>query len=929
MLTTVVIVLLLTSRAAPYTFTGGTEGASFTCHCSPDVQCDDETGACPGDVCGVTGLFPWGSLACQIGNIALWLGRADQSGGSSHRAERCIDGNTNSATIQRSCCNPWRTSGELTWSINLRGTFAIGDVTIYPTAGNVRETIRGVEVYVSDNRTPTDAELCGVQSGTIQTSTTVPCAQMVGRYVTIRQPDVSIEQMVFCEVQVQGFEYYPCGVYGGDYRYGPGCVQICHCEHQCDANTGDCNGDCTSGYWGVTCAADCNCDSHNRMCDSVTGACDADCDSGYSGFNCQTECDDRHWGSNCVHECWCDCDSITGECDGLCDPGNYGNNCEHECRDGTWGIGNESGCLNSCYCNVPCDRINGRCEGPCAAGRHGNSCQYVCVDGAWGEDCENTCNCYADEVCEKTDGSCDRCPDWVVGVRCDQELPRMADITPVLSRLNNNVTLRFPALHNADYYTVEYRTDGDWMMDAIRYPHNTQQNQQMIHITVEYNIEYHIKIVPWKDDIDQPGEPSQVLDVFVSCDRTAGFWGEHCEHSCKCLDVSEVCNATNGHCESGCDDRYIGEGCNVVKPSLRESTVTFTEGNDVITATISDIEYRTELVSEYLVQYKLIHEDTFISINVNPISGQRRREVGADDVVLQIPFSDQSINAQYQFRITPLISSPEYNGVFGVPSDITLYNSGCLQYSGLPSCNHWCVCRDDPGTLCLLTCDYCYTCDSEPELPSEENVNFEISDFTTNSIRIQFIDAHPDLPYIPLFLTRLGDHHANISSWVSNTEYTYNSLTPNTDYVIDITAVLEEGVLSKSWALTATTLTESSDNTLPIVIGCVVFVTGVVALLVVIGIILKRHKARPSREEAPQEQQSVHPYDYIDERNVRNSTQISDNRQIVPVVTPSVGYSGLVVTPGGCEQSEARTRGNRHVYVNENAGYTNIEEAAE
>ena len=181
----------------------------------------------------------------------------------------------------------------------------------------------------------------------------------------------------------------------------------------------------------------------------------------------------------------------------------------------------------------------------------------------------------------------------------------------------------------------------------------------------------------------------------------------------------------------------------------------------------------------------------------------------------------------------------------------------------------------------------------------------------------------------PFFLTRLGDHHANISSWVSNTEYTYNSLIPNTDYVIDITAVLEEGVLSKSWALTATTLAESSDNTLPIVIGCVVSVTGVVALLVVIGIILRRRKARLSREEAPQEQQSVHPYDYIDERNVRNSTQISDNRQIVPVVTPIVGHSGSVVTPGGCEQSEACTRGNRHVYVNENAGYTNIEEAAE
>ena len=374
-----------TTTAAPYTFTGGTDRGSFTCHCSPDVQCDDATGACPGGACGVSGSFLWGGITCQIGSVAQLGGTADQTGSAGHVAERCIDGDTNNVITQRSCCNPGRSSGALSWSVDLRGTFAISYLDIYTAgAGNHRNTIIGVEVYVSSSRTPTDSELCGVQSGSVYIFTTVRCPTMVGRYLIIRQPAVNMAEMMFCEVQVQGYQYYSCGFYDGDYRYGPGCVQNCHCKHQCDVITGVCDGDCTSGwrkvndacaltctsgFWGVNCESNCHCASHNRACDSVTGACDADCDSGYSGFNCQTECDDRHWGSNCVHECHCDCGRITGLCNGRCDPGYDGNRCQHECTDGTWGIGNKSRCPNNCYCTctVTCDKVNGRCDGPCVA----------------------------------------------------------------------------------------------------------------------------------------------------------------------------------------------------------------------------------------------------------------------------------------------------------------------------------------------------------------------------------------------------------------------------------------------------------------------------------------------------------------------------------------------------------------------------------
>ena len=863
MLRTVVIVLLLTSAADPYTFTGGTENGSFICHCSPDVQCDDDTGACPGDACAVSGSFPWGGIACQTGNVALLRGTADQTGSSDHRrAGRCIDDETDSDITGRSCCHPRRSLGDLSWRLDLRDTFAISDVTINTATGNESKPISGVKVYVSSNKTPIDSELCGVQSGSIPGSTTVRCAALIGRYVIIRQQDMNIGEMMLCEVQVQGYQYYSCAFYDSDYRYGPGCVQNCHCEHQCDVITGMCDGDCTSGwrkvngacdstctsgFWGVNCESFCHCGSRNRACDSVTGACDGDCDSGYSGFNCQAECDDRHWGSDCLHECHCDCDSITGECDKT-----------------RWTRGNTG------------------------------------------------------------------CPAWFAGVSCDLELPRMGNITLVSSWSSNNVTVTFHVPHNADYCTIEYKTDGAWMMEATRYPRNTEPNQQSAHLIVEFNISYHIRAVPWIDGTDQPGEPSQVAPVFAICGQSEMRWGERCEHPCRCLDAAEKCNVTNGHCESGCDDRYIGNGCNVVKPSLKDSKVTFIEDDDAVIITITNIKYMTELVSAYLIQYKLLHEATFNAIKGKPISERRRREVGEDDIVLHIRFSNQSINSQYEFRITPLISSPEYNDVVGVPSDIILYNSGCLQYTGLSSCNHWCVCSDDPGTLCLLTCDYCYVCDSEPELPSGVNVNFKIADITSDSMRIQFVEAHSDLPLTLVFLTRLGNRYANISSLASNTDYTYTSLSSNTAYDIEVTAVLEDGVLSKSWSLTATTLSESS-NTLPIVLGCVVFVTGVAALAIVIGILLKRRRTRKSQEETPQEEtlqeetspeetpqseapqenlhQTVEPHHYINESSMGNSTERLRDGYLTPIATPNDGYMNAVVTPGdGIVNSEVTLR---------------------
>ena len=206
MLTAVLIVLLLTGRAAPYTFTGGTENGSFTCHCRPDVQCDDETGECPeGARCGTSGLYSWGLTGCQHGNVATWYGTAAQTGDGDHEADRCIDNDWNSDIRHGTCCNPRRADGELSWTVDLGRTFAIQLVDIYTTDDDVyRDTVRRVKVYLSASRTLTGNEMCGVGSVSTTVTTDPFCIYMIGRYVTITQPNVTIEEMVFCEVDVYG-----------------------------------------------------------------------------------------------------------------------------------------------------------------------------------------------------------------------------------------------------------------------------------------------------------------------------------------------------------------------------------------------------------------------------------------------------------------------------------------------------------------------------------------------------------------------------------------------------------------------------------------------------------------------------------------------------------------------------------------------------
>ena len=44
---------------------------------------------------------------------------------------------------------------------------------------------------------------------------------------TLRQPNVNLQEMMFCDVEISGYQYHPCGFYDGDYRWGKGFILNC------------------------------------------------------------------------------------------------------------------------------------------------------------------------------------------------------------------------------------------------------------------------------------------------------------------------------------------------------------------------------------------------------------------------------------------------------------------------------------------------------------------------------------------------------------------------------------------------------------------------------------------------------------------------------------------------------------------------------
>ena len=242
-----VIVLLYVNQGFGKCFYGGTTSCQFTCHCDNDDQCTregDESGKCTNG-CGVNSEWAWQGDVCQIGNVALGntarLHRPLQSG---RDAGLAVDGDISPSTYSHAV----RDGVRLYWYVDLSSVHAINVVMIYTVNSALRSTVSGVDVFVSENINPTDSDLCGTQTGSIQSVITITCrVAMLGRYVRIKQQHNIITEMAFSEVAVIGYEYVECGEHDDDYRYGPGCLHHCNCQSQCHQITGRCQ-TCRPGW---------------------------------------------------------------------------------------------------------------------------------------------------------------------------------------------------------------------------------------------------------------------------------------------------------------------------------------------------------------------------------------------------------------------------------------------------------------------------------------------------------------------------------------------------------------------------------------------------------------------------------------------------------------------------------------------------------
>ena len=220
----------------------------------------------------------------------------------------------------------------------------------------------------------------------------------------------------------------------------------------------------------------------------------------------------------------------------------------------------------------------------------------------------------------------------------------------------------------------------------------------------------------------------------------------------------------------------------------------------------------------------------------------RIKRANTNSNVLSFTPEGSHINCFYDIKVTPLVVQPEYVGV-GDPSDIIIFEVRCDEFSQITTfqdaCSNWCRCSNDPTTFCLLTCDHCYVCDTEPALPSEEDVDLKLSDITSTSLKISVDSLNQEIVSY-----RLSHREHLKGSPVKNTvlknrtsAVLIGSLSPHTKYQITIFPQLvidEETIDSYPLLVNATTLSPPNTNN-TVLIACIVSFS---VLLLIIAILL-------------------------------------------------------------------------------------------
>ena len=462
------------------------------------------------------------------------------------------------------------------------------------------------------------------------------------------------------------------------------------------------------------------------------------------------------------------------------------------------------------------------------------------------------------EPCDSTEGACSEgCDEWYAGDDCSYELPRLGSFTPDLQVIRVIViTVNFTHMlsrgprEGVKYY-IQYKHPGisEW------YNHDARETG-ITEFTAKFNTRYVVKLVPFDTELKRYGEPSQAVIVTTGCNGT--FWGASCQHQCRCSDDSEACDFSTGECTTGCNVMYVGVGCKIEKPSLRNATIEIsTEGDSLNLLVPTD----DTLNLQYLVEYRLHINKTNLNRWRNITIGRRRRtkRENRNQDLLSFTPEGNHINCMYDMKITPLVDQPEYVGV-GDPSDIMTFEVGCGEFSQITTiqdaCSNWCRCSNDPTLFCLLTCDHCYVCDTEPELPSEEDVDLKLSDITSTSLKISVDSLNQQIVSYRLSHREVGNGSRAVNTILKNrtTVFVINNLDSHTDYliaifpqfVIDVETIDSYPLLANATTLSAT----NTNNTVLIasVVAGTVFILVVIVCIVLLFIKkinpLKRLKAK-------------------------------------------------------------------------------------
>ena len=482
----------------------------------------------------------------------------------------------------------------------------------------------------------------------------------------------------------------------------------------------------------------------------------------------------------------------------------------------------------------------------------GTACDEPCDPSEWGENCQQSCHCANSQSCSSSTGAClEGCAEWYAGADCSYELPRLGMFTPNLKVIRKVViTVNFTHMllpREGIKYYIQQKRPG-----ITEWYHYETGGTGYFEVLGKFNTRYMVQVVPFVSELNLYGEPSHAAIITMDCDGT--FWGASCQHQCHCADDSEPCNRTTGECTSGCNVMFVGVECQIMKPSLRNATIEITtEGHSLNLFIPAD----HTLDLRYLIEYRVHNNQTNMRSWHNITIGSRRRtkRANTNSNVLSFTPEGNHINCLYDIKVTPLVVQPEYVGA-GDPSDVMTFEVGCGEFSQITTiqdaCSNWCRCSNDPTSFCLLTCDHCYVCDTEPALPSEEDVDFKLSDITSTSMKISVDGLNQQIVSYRLSHREVGNGSRATNTVLRNrtTVLVINNLAPHTDYLIAIFPQLIIDVETiDSYPLLANATTLSAPNTnKTVLIASVVAITVFIFIVIVCIVLFFVKKINPLKQ---------------------------------------------------------------------------------